>query len=163
MGKSVVNLDDHILEINEDVQAIVDMAKRKEQQRAATKTLSVRNMAAEKAQDENVAAVAPGEARAPRHFEAVDGTGEVDSSVTDEKARRSRPKSRNPRSSSPPGTLSTSNDDPWVAGSIKIRNSKKSRLHRLSRTRELEGLVPFQKQDLMDEALDYLFEKYSDD
>lgn len=163
MGRSDVHFDDDILEINEHAQVIAEAAKRKVQQNGATKSPSVRDMDAEKAQDERPAAIAATEARTPRNLEVIDGKGEGDSLLADEKPRRDRPKSKSPKSSPSLSTSLSSGDDPWVTGSIKIRNSKKHRFHRLSRTRELEGLVPFQKKDLLDEALDYLFEKYSVD
>jgi hypothetical protein len=93
----------------------------------------------------------------------IDGTAEEESSAPDEKTRRNRTKSKHTKSVPSSNAQPSSDDDPWVTQSFKLRNSKKHRIHRLSRTRELDGLVPFQKKDLLDEALDYLFEKYSDD
>lgn len=163
MGRSVVNLDADMLEINEHAQAIADAVKQKEQRSAATQTLSDHNVDAESVDGENVAARLPNEARPPPKLEVVDLKEEVDSPASNDKSKRNRLKSKHSRSLPQSGSMPSSNNDPWVASSVKMRNSKKHRFHLLSRTRELEGLAPFRKQDLLDEALDYLFEKYSAD
>ncbi len=54
-------------------------------------------------------------------------------------------------------------DDPWVTGTVKMRNSKKRRLKKISLHRELRGLEPHQQKDLMDQALDYIFEKFGNE
>ena len=51
-------------------------------------------------------------------------------------------------------------NDPWVSASFKVRNSKKLRLHELSLRRQLAGELPYEKQHLIDEAIDHILAKY---
>lgn len=51
-------------------------------------------------------------------------------------------------------------DDPWVAATLKVRNSKKKRLKQLSLVRQLHGESLHLQKDLVDEALDYVLAKY---
>ena len=50
--------------------------------------------------------------------------------------------------------------DPWVSASFKVRNSKKLQLHELSLKRQLAGIAPYEKQHLIDEAIDYILDRY---
>ena len=51
-------------------------------------------------------------------------------------------------------------DDPWVGMSSKIRLSTQKRLHELSKRRELAGLEPFQKKDLIEIGLQHVFDNF---
>lgn len=159
MGKSDVKFDDDILEINEHAQAIAEAANRK--QRSGSPAVRGVIPVSEEANG-NVPAISAEDGGMPeRAVETIDGYEEPDAAVRDEKSRRSRPTSKSPKSSPTPSQASMNQDDPWVTGSTKIRNSKKHHFHWLSRMREVKGLAPFQKKDLLDEALDYIFEKYA--
>lgn len=71
-----------------------------------------------------------------------------------------KPRAQSPARRRPTAESQPPKDDPWVSASFKVRNSKKRRLHALSLRRQLSGLAPFKKQHLIDEAMQYLFDKY---
>ena len=165
MGKSEVDLRDDIDEINEHAEAIAAAAKRKEER--ATNSVQPPDVGqrhrAER-RDREVTDVGdrdngqgPPAKRAPG-LEVVEG--KENGAPKNRRSRIHRPpmKSKHRTPSADP-QLSVE-DDPWVTDSVKVRHSKKRRLKELSLRRELDRDSPFQKKDLVDEALDYIFSKY---
>ena len=165
MGKSEVDLADDIDEINEHAEAIAAAAKRKEERGTnSVQPSDVGQRNGAEGRNREVTDVGdrgngqgPPAPSAPE-LEVVEGK-----EIVAPKNRRSRihrpPKTSKHRTPSADRQLSVE-DDPWVTDSVKVRHSKKRRLKELSLRRELNRDSPYQKKDLVDEALDYIFGKY---
>lgn len=59
-----------------------------------------------------------------------------------------------------PGSVRSSTTDPWVNHTFKVRDSKRDRLTKLSLSRKLAGIEPNKTQELVDIALDYVFNNF---
>ena len=164
MGKSEVDLGDDIDEINEHAEAIAAAAKRKEERVAnAARTADVSQRLTEEGRDDVAT-----EARRTANGQCPHEISAPELEVLERKENGApKPRRRTDRreKKSKHGTPSadsqlSADDDPWVTDSVKVRHSKKRRLKELSLRRELDRESPYQKKDLVDEALDYIFSKY---
>ena len=165
MGKSEVDLGDEINEINKHAEAIAAAVKRKEQRETnATRPLDAEPRGGNAGTVRGVTGAADrGNGRRPQAeispgLEVVEGN-ENGGPQTRRKRSYRRPKKSTHRTPSVGPQLSEK-DDPWVTDSIKVRHSNKRRLKELSLRRQLDRESPYQKKDLVDEALDYIFGKY---
>jgi len=165
MGKSEVDLRDDIDEINEHAEAIAAAAKRKEERA----TNSARPPDAGKRQSEEgrygeVTDVGDRDngqgppAKSAPELEVLEGKENGAPKIPRSRTHRPPKKSKH-RTPSADRQLSV-DDDPGVTDSVKVRHSKKRRLKELSLRRELNRDLPYQKKDLVDEALVYIFAKY---
>lgn len=163
MGRTDVNLDDDIKEINEHASAIAKAAKRKERYIAIANTPSGPDQEADTPHDENITKIGANQEIASRDPEMTEPTSLAVIPPTSAKPKTNRLKPSQSKSSPQSDVAPSSADDPWTTDTIKIRHSKKLRLEELWLSRKLKKLTPFQKQDLLDDALTYIFEKYSVD
>jgi hypothetical protein len=165
MGKSEVDLEDDIDEINEHAEVIAAAAKRLEDQGRSSTRLTASGQRKKEMEngdgDAQLSDNASGDgelANSALELEVLEG--KENGALKTRRSRTYRPgKKSKHRTPSADRQLSVE-DDPWVTDSVKVRHSKKRRLKELSLRRELDRDSPYQKKDLVDEALDYIFGKY---
>ena len=165
MGKSEVDLADDIDEINEHAEAIAAAAKRLEDQgRNSTRLTASGQRRKEKEKSDGDAqllddASGDGElANSAPELEVLEG--KENGALKTNRRRTDRPGKKSKHRTPSADRQLSAEDDPWVTDSVKVRHSKKRRLKELSLRRELDRQSPYQKKDLVDEALDYIFGKY---
>ncbi len=165
MGKSEVDLAGDIDEINEHAEAIAAAAKRLEDQgRNSTWLTASGQRRKEKEKSDGDAqllddASGDGElANSALELEVL--KGKENGALKTRKRRIGRLEKKSKHRTPSAGRQLSAEDDPWVTDSVKVRHSKKRRLKELSLRRELDRESPYQKKDLVDEALDYIFGKY---
>ena len=165
MGKSEVDLVDDIDEINEHAEAIAAAAKRLEEQDTSSAGLTASGQRRkEKVKSDGDAqllddASGDGElANSALELEVLEG--KENGALKTRRRRIGRLEKKSKHRTPSADRQFSAEDDPWVTDSVKVRHSKKRRLKELSLRRELGRESPYQKKDLIDEALDIIFGKY---
>ena len=165
MGKSEVDLADDIDEINEHAEAIAAAAKRLEEQGTSSAGLIASDQRRKEKEngdgDAQLLDDASGDgelANSALELEIVEG--KENGALKTKRRRTYRPGKKSKHRTPSADRQFSAEDDPWVTDSVKVRHSKKRRLKELSLRRELDRESPYQKKDLVDEALDYIFGKY---
>ncbi len=150
MGKKEIDIGNTISEINDDSEVIAAaIAARRSVERRGIGSNKPANQEGEPAGRESSyadvqARANPKTVRTPERTKAP--TPIKKKSKSGHRNRESKP--------------GRADDDPFVTASIKIRNSKLRRLQKLSKRRDLDDLSPHYQKDLIDEALDWMFQKY---
>lgn len=141
MGKSAVDISGEIGAIESDLSKADEVAKQLEKRRLERLRKSSKK-------GDSKADLRPDESQKGKSQE-----GNAQEDKPDVSPRKDKPTRR---SKVEPIVLK----DCYVSASFKILQSHRQRLHDLSRNREENDLLPYLKQELMKEAIEYILAKY---